>query len=166
MPNIGNIIKNHNNTVLNDETKEVQKPCNCRNKDNCPLNGDCQITSIVYKAEITSASSSNFYYGLCEGSFKKRYYNHKKSFEHVEYRNETELSKQVWKLKEANKEFEIAWSIAARATPFNGYSTRCDLCLTEKAIIVRAPSRGLLNKRTELISRCRHRNKFLLKSIK
>ena len=42
----------------------------------------------------------------------------------------------------------------------------CDLRITEKYIIAREDQKRLLNKRTEFISKCRHRNKFLLKNVK
>ena len=38
---------------------------------------------------------------------------------------------------------------------------KCDLCLTEKMIIARSDPKKLLNKRTELVSKCRHRNNSL-----
>ena len=41
-----------------------------------------------------------------------------------------------------------------------------DLCLREKYVIARAYQKNLLNKRTGLISKCRHRNKYILKNIK
>ena len=41
-----------------------------------------------------------------------------------------------------------------------------DLCLREKYVIARAHHKNLLNKRTGLISKCRHRNKYILKNIK
>ena len=43
---------------------------------------------------------------------------------------------------------------------------RCDLCLTEKYVIAHADQEHLLNKRTESISKCRHRNKCLIKNVK
>ena len=39
---------------------------------------------------------------------------------------------------------------------------KCDLCLREKLLIARANSASLLNKRDELISKCRHINKFTM----
>ena len=122
--------------------------------------------SIIYKAEVCYDNEKQEYYGLCEGEFKLRYNNHTKSFRHSKYRNETELSKTIWKLKDEEKEYHMRWSIASRASPRKGGSKISDLCLTEKVIIVRAEPRGLLTKRTELISKCRHRNKFLLSSSK
>lgn len=26
--------------------------CNCRNKRSCPLDGDCKVRKVVYKAEV------------------------------------------------------------------------------------------------------------------
>ena len=40
---------------------------------------------------------------------------------------------------------------------------RCNLCLAEKLAILQADQRTLLNKRSEFVSKCRHRNKFKLK---
>ena len=39
---------------------------------------------------------------------------------------------------------------------------KCDLCLCEKLLIARANPASLLNKRDELVSKCRHMNKFTL----
>ena len=72
-----------------------------------------------------------------------------------------ELSKHVWMLKDSNKDYKVVWCIVARAPPYKSGSGRCALCLTEKSVIIRANPRGLLNNLTELISKCRHRNKYL-----
>ena len=37
-----------------------------------------------------------------------------------------------------------------------------NLCLAEKVAIAQFEGVGLLNKRTELLSKCRHRNKFIM----
>jgi hypothetical protein len=39
----------------------------------------------------------DLYIGITAGDFKTRYRNHTKSFRHEEYKNNTELSKYVWK---------------------------------------------------------------------
>ena len=163
MTNVQNIIKGHNSKVLNAENKKEQRACNCRKKEQCPMNGDCLS---IYKAEVNHSNITQTYYGQCEGEFKSRYNNHTSYFRNIKHRNDTELSKLIWQLKEESKEHTINWSIAARATPYKNGSKSCDLCLTEKVTIVRAPAKGLLNKRTELVSKCRHRNKFSLKSLK
>ena len=50
MKNILNIIKQHNSTVLATSTTPKDL-CNCRNKDNCPLDGCCLKQCFIYKAE-------------------------------------------------------------------------------------------------------------------
>ena len=52
MPNMLSAIKAHNQKILKGKEEEKDKPCNCRNKDKCPLKGNCQETNVVYKAEI------------------------------------------------------------------------------------------------------------------
>ena len=56
--------------------------------------------------------------------------------------------------------------IHKKASPYQCGSKRCDLCLSEKVSIICADSDTLLNKRTELISKCYHGNKFLFAKVK
>ena len=53
MENMNSIIKNHKMKVLNN-TAEIEEGCNCRNRNNCPLNGKCLTSSIICEAQITS----------------------------------------------------------------------------------------------------------------
>ena len=102
MPNMTNVIKAHNTKILGQTSPTVatgqDRLCNCRDTANCPLGGRCQVSSIVYKATVDGNQAMN-YFGLCQGTFKKRYSNHLCSFRHERYRSSTELSKHVWKLK-------------------------------------------------------------------
>ena len=52
------------------------------------------------------------------------------------------------------------------ATHYKCGTRRCDLCLTEKYVIARADQEQLLNKKTEIISKYCHRNKYLTKYVK
>ena len=59
-----------------------------------PLEQKCFTTNIVYKAKVTSSNRNyqeKVYFGSCETTFKKRFSNHKKSFNLNDYRNETEF---------------------------------------------------------------------------
>ena len=56
----------------------------------------------------------------------------------------------------------VTWRIVKKAKAYNPESKRCSLCLTEKFEIANYPDRNLLNKRTEIIAKCRHRRKHLL----
>ena len=137
---------------MQNEKKIDPSRCNCRNKNNCPLNGDYQENFLVYNATITTENDSHVYYGLCKDEFKVRYNKYTKSFSGRKYENETELSKYVWMLKDSNKDNKVVWCIIPRGHPYKSGSGRCALFLTEKSAITKANPGGLLNNRTELMS--------------
>ena len=72
-------------------------------------------------------------------------------FRHEKRRNETELSKHLWKLKEEGKDFTVAWKIIAKAKPYTNLTKRCNLCTTEKFFLLTKPHMATINKRNELI---------------
>ena len=167
MDNMERIIKQHNNKVLNTPAARPKSGCNCRKKDQCPLSNNCLTPSLIYRAHVKTDTDSTgkSYIGLTEGPFKQRYNNHTLSFRDRKRENSTELSKYVWKLKDEHTSYKIHWTILAKAAAYNNKTKRCNLCLTEKLHIIRADTSTLLNKRSELISKCRHENKFLLKNL-
>ena len=85
------------------------------------------------------------------------------SFKHESKKNDPELSKHLWQLKEQEKDFAISWKILAKAKSYSNLTKRCNLCNTEKFYILYKPDMTTLNKRNELVSTCRHKRKFLLK---
>ena len=105
------------------------------------------------------------YIGLTEGTFKQHYTQHKLSFRIRKYSNSTELSKHIWLLKDSNTNFTINWSILATAPAYSNKSKRRHLCLTEKLYLIRAEKPSLLNKRSELISKCCQEQEQVLLSI-
>ena len=163
--NMASIISKHNKKILNTKPPiTTSKSCNCRIKDDCPLNNNCLTTNIVYNAKVTTnedATGKN-YIGSTEGTFKQRFTQHKLSFKNNKYSNSTELSKYIWQLKDNNTEYQIQWSIITAAQPYSNISRRCDLCASEKLHIIKSNSNNTLNKRSELISKCRHENKYYL----
>ena len=167
--NLQTIIKKHNRKILQtSKTPPTENNCNCRKKSDCPLKNNCLTSSVVYNANVTTESDTTGknYIGLTEGTFKQRYTQHKLSFRNRNYSNSTELSKHIWTLKDSNTNFTINWSILASAPAYSNKSKRCHLCLTEKLYLIRAKKQSLLNKRTELISKCRHENKFYLTNFR
>ena len=108
------------------------------------------------------------YLGTAEGDFKRRFYNHRKSFNNEGSANNTTLSKFLWELKEtSNSSLTLVWPIARKVPPYSKISKKCLLYLHEKLEITNySRSEELLNKRSELISKCQHSNKFLLRSYK
>lgn len=165
MPNVGQILKGHNKKVLKqhhgDDLKEQDKPCNCRDKTNCPLQGKCQTKSVIYQADVKTEKGTKFtYIGLTEHEFKKRWYNHCQSFKHQKYETSTELSKLIWKLKNDNTKYTITWKILTKCQSYKPGSKSCNLCNTEKLYIIKNPDS--INSRTELTSKCRHSRKYLI----
>ena len=59
----------------------------------------------------------------------------------------------------------FASKIILHATLCQCDSKTCNLCLSEKLQIFRADPNKLLNKRSELVSKCGHRSKFKLPSF-
>ena len=111
MSNMGSIISAHNQRLLTPNNSTFE--CNCRNKNNCPLEEKCLTPKVIYQADVTNDVDDEykFYNGLTESSFKERFRNHTKSFNHRLYQNETELSKYIWTLKHQNKTPTSKWKI-------------------------------------------------------
>lgn len=167
MPNVKSIIDAHNKQKVNTDTKKVDKPCNCRNKNECPLQGQCRATEIVYQATVTSSNNqTETYIGLASTEFKSRFNNHTASFDPAkeDKRNSTELSKHIWNLREQNRTYKIKWKIIGRAKAYSNVTKKCNLCLLEKYYILCKKHMATLNKKNELIGTCRHRTKYLLKN--
>ena len=172
MDNMECIIKQHNMKVL--RTGPVETPqCDCRNPENCPLDGTCNSTNVNYSAIVEHKDRrgrdiSRTYIGVTEPAFKKRYTVHLHTFNNRGTPNDTCLSKYIWKLKdEGITDYTVKWSILKRATGYNKSSKKCGLCLMEKLLICEYPNKeSLLNDRSELVSKCRHFNKHLLSDCK
>ena len=168
MPNFGATINRHNNKILNEGNELNRGKCNCRDKTNCPLNKECLSENVLYEAVISCDLpnySSKVYRGITASKFKLRYANHKKSFTCKKYSNNTELSKEFWLIKNKGANAKLEWKILKQCPSYNPTSNRCTLCLSEKLSILEYRGDNMLNKRSEIISTCRHRSKFLLKSI-
>ena len=72
--NMSSMTKSHNKTVINKNVNESNSR-NCRVKPKCPLNGQCQVTDIIYKCTVFSPDKPNkVYLGTTEGHFKKQFY--------------------------------------------------------------------------------------------
>ena len=119
---------------------------------------------MIYQVEVWGDNKIMYYYGSTE-DFKTRYYKHKASFNKRQSQHTT-LSSYIWKLKDNDIPYEIKWSIKARGHTFSSGGRECDLCLTEKLVILTENQNTMLNKRDELLETCRHRRKHMLVSQK
>ena len=77
-------------------------------------------------------------------------------------KTDTELSNEIWKLKEQNKNADISWEILGIHQSYNTSTKRCMLCRNEKLVIALHKKCNMLNKRTEIISKFRHSIKYNL----
>ena len=94
-----------------------------------------------------------------------QYYNHQQSFRNKDYKNSTTLSTYLRSIKSTSEEqnVNLSWEIMRQAASYSNISKQCLLYLHEKLAIALYPNpEELLNKRSEMISKCRHLNKFLL----
>ena len=77
---MSSMIKSHNKNVINEDVKEL-KPCNCRVKSECPVDGQCQVTDLMCMYTVLSPDKPNkVYLGTTEGDFKERFYGHRELF--------------------------------------------------------------------------------------
>ena len=169
LPNFANIIKSHNNRILSEEKTQDQPKCNCRQKDTCPLEGHCLDKELIYRCILKENTTSDgvTYNGLTENTFKDQFYKHCNSFKNESKTNSTELSgKPFWEMKRKDiKKSIMHRSVIDHDKPYKNGSKRCNLFLTEKYHILTSPV-TLINKRSELVSKCRHENKFHLVNYK
>ena len=95
--------------------------------------------------------------------WKQRLGNHTLSFNHRKY-CKCEIAKEVWNIKDQGGDYNIQWRIIGHAPAYNPIEKKCCLCTAEKLIIAQniGMNQNLLNKRDELISKCRHRRKYAL----
>ena len=95
MPNMKSRINMLNKKVTKAKPSAQPRICNCIRKPKCPLNNKCL------------RNRNKIYCGISEIKFKSRYANLRKSFKNRKYNPDTELSNEIWKLKEQNKNADI-----------------------------------------------------------
>ena len=159
------IISSHDKHILNSCNTEYW--FNCNNRDECPLENECLTPRIICRADVTNNKTDEhkYYYGISDTPFKERYENHKMSIRQRSYLTASDLSKYSWKLVGNGAMPTIKFSIAKRVKS-NTFINNCNLCLIEKAFIIRnLDDVNMLNKRSEFISKCRHINKRLLNRV-
>ena len=108
-----------------------RKRIHFQEKRSMPAGRKMPCTKCSLPSNSSTQSSSETYVGLAT-NFKERYRNHTASFRHQSKRNETELSKHIWALKDNNKPFNIKWRIIKQCRPYSNVSNKCNLCLFEK----------------------------------
>ena len=180
--NNNNNINNSNNTseIINNNNNNINNSTTTNNNNNNNVNNN-NINSCNNNSETGNNSNNNnntnsnnnktdqqtkTYIGISQTTFKKRYANHVKSFKLERYKYDTELSKEYWRIKDTGGTPKVKWKILRKCAEYNPSSNSCNLCLNEKLEIISRNIKGTLNKRSELVSKCRHGNKYTLKNFK
>ena len=125
--------------------------------------GFTNFSTVIILKYHTAASRISFHHTTTR-SLMQMTHNH--TFKYEEKKTSTELSNYVWDLQLKDINPSLTWSVIDHDRPYVNGSKRCNLiCLTEKFHIITSEL-DLVNKRSELISKCRHSNKFVLKNFK
>ena len=69
------------------------------------------------------------------------------------------------KKKHANTEINFVWNVLDKARAYKPEAKRCMMCLTEKYHIIFSKL-NLLNSTNDLVTKCRHENRFYLANFK
>ena len=77
----------------------------------------------------------------------------------------TTLSTYIWKLKNDNKNPKVKYSILKQIQSFTPEIGKCFLCTAEKMEILKSDPTKILNTRSEIMSKCRHRTKYMLENF-
>ena len=82
MRNISSMTASHNKSILRWKAKEYG--CNCRNKESCPVQNQCLTSKVIYETTVVNDSDDrkSVYFGSSDTTFKERYRNHTRDFNH------------------------------------------------------------------------------------
>ena len=118
------------------------------------------------KCTATTCDSKKVFLGLTEGEFKKQsYYDHVRYFRNEFYASSTTLSSYVWEIKNRkNVTAALTWEVLRTAKAYSNI-TNITFLMPPLMIITYLYPDERLNRRSELVTKCRHENKFLLKNF-
>ena len=147
MRNIFQIINNHNKEIIkefhdrtnnsnnNNINNSKQNECSCKTRNNCPMNGLCNLDIIVYQGIIypkENVTDRKTYTGISSTKWKYRYANQIFSFSHEHLKIQTALSEHFWSFKNKYLTPVIQWSILKKSNTPKCFDSRCNLCLEGK----------------------------------
>ena len=135
MRNILSVIAGDNKSLL--QPKITKCEYNCRVKNTCPLQNQCQTPNLIYRADIENEvnNEKKIYFGLAATTFKERYGNHKKDFSHKQRIKNTDLLKYIWSFKDKDLSYSIKWLIVEKVHGKTKIDL-CPLCLAEKLHLI------------------------------
>ena len=167
-PNVKQFISAHNKKVIARHEGRAEPTfhgCNCNGGvEECPLSGNCLKPGVVYKATLDMEGESKYYVGQTKNSFKSRWRIHDSDTNRG--RRRCRLSTYIIDQKTKGKEpRSLKWEVLTAAKQRKRGDKHCHLCLSEKAFIARGDEQHMLNKRSDIMERCRHKDELMLSNF-
>ena len=163
LPNIGNkILGNTARKYSGDVNAYPVNDCvGHRRGQTCPeITGICNRPNNIYNAKVNTNTTEYNYIGMSAPPLRLRVATHKHSFNTSN--NQTVLSEKVKEIQNQNIEYNVTFKLLENRSSYKPESKRCELCIAEKFHIIYSNLENILNKKNEIISKCRHRSKFKL----
>ena len=161
MPSMASTISSHNKFVLGENPAPAEGGCNCRSgADKCALNGRCLTSSLVPRLHregaqgVHRADSKHLQAEVHSAQGVLQAPEPGTPHHTLELRLEPEIQQLP---------FSASWSIMKKDPTYSKETMNCQLCLMEKTLISLADRSTYLNKRSEIMGKCRHGDKWLLK---
>ena len=166
MPNIKSNISTSKKEVLHKPVNQNTRKYNCINKNTCPLNGNCFLENILYIVTIKSDKKNCQLRIFIVKTHSKNDKQTIKDLSNINrYKNDTKLSVEYWNLKAGNSKRKVTLAVKKPFRAYNPQSKRSSLYLNDKFEILEDKENNLLNKKSEAISKCRHQNKYMLRTV-
>ena len=162
MRSMESVISSHNKQILNPSREYFRY--NRRVRNECHLDNKYLTPNIVHEAKVSNKANNECkrYLGASETPFRERFKNHTRNFKHKSVLNFKSQSG----LKSHRVTPIVEWSVFKR---FNSktVANHCKPYLTKVFYITQSlRDKKLLNKKSELVNKCRHQNKLLLRNVK
>ena len=129
------------------------------------MDGQCNSMNNIYNVKIESNDKVFNYVGMSAPPLRLRVATHAQSFKNNSNSNQTVLSTKVKELTQQNIEHQVKFYLVENTESYTPESKKCNLCLAESYQILYGNYENLLNGKSEVISKCRHRAKFKLGNV-
>ena len=160
--NKNTLKSNYNRNIdITDKKTINQTSCDCRRKNECPLNGFCKgetTTNVIYeyivekKNKVTGYKASENYMGSTI-EFKQRYLKHKSNLNSE--KKSTTLAAYIKEINNnVNESWTWKWRIIEKVKFLDNGNGDCNLCAAEKMQILK--NKPTLNKMDEILNACQH----------
>ena len=166
LPNIGTKILADTNKKYKPNLISTTPDCiQQRRNQECPIkNKVCNKGDNIYNASIICNSKTFNYIGMSAPPLRHRVATHTQSLKTPN--NQTELSAKVKELNENNINHKVEFNFLETKQSYKPESKRCSLCIVESYHILYSLLENLLNFKTEVTGKCRHRSKYKIRVTK